>query len=330
METKESARHRWPSILLSLGVGSWLLTPKQKACPFCGGKDRFVFDDKHGHGDYFCRQCGPGDGFQFLMKFHSWDFLHAVSEVARVLGSATPPKATYYRRGLIKRQDVTQLWTEARQIKRNDPVDRYLRSRQISPDDLQIAVPHWAKGLRFTSRMWHAPTRRFVPCMLGMFRDTKGDIGTIHRTYLADVSPRRMFLPCSIPKGGAIHLGEVHTTMGVAEGIETALAASMLFKMSVWACATEGLLRAWQSPEGVKHIWIFGDNDKSLVGQSAAYDLGKRLVRNGCEVTVQIPHEPDWDWNDVLKIEGGPDLSQLRLPDRPAEHPSKSISDASA
>lgn len=319
METKEAARRRWPNILLALGVGSGWLTNKPQGCPFCGGKDRFVFDDRNGNGDYFCRQCGPGDGFKFLMKLYGWDFPHTRAEVERVLGS-TQPK-TYVRRGLVRRQDVAQLWTDARQIKRDDPVDHYLRSRQISPDDLQIVTPFWAKGLRFSARMWHAPMRRCVACMLGMFRDADGEIGTLHRTYLADVKPRRMFLPCSIPKGGAIRLGEARDTMGVAEGIETALSAALLFKMPVWATTSERLLREWSPPPDVKNVVVLGDNDTNHVGQSAAYHLACRLSLRGYQVNVQIPDVKGWDWNDVLKNEIETDryqlaVSELRAPDR--------------
>jgi putative DNA primase/helicase len=317
MTTKEAAHRRWRAILPALGVPLGLLDKKAQPCPFCGGTDRFVFDDKHGNGDYFCRQCGPGNGFVLLEKLNGWDFKRTADEVDRIIGAIGPPKTTYVKRGVIRREDVSQLWTDARQIKRRDPVDAYLRSRSISPDDLQIAVPFWAKGLRFTSRMWHAPTRKFLPCMFAMFRTADGDLGTIHRTYLTDVEPRRMFLPHAVPKGGAIRLGEPRAAMGVAEGVETALAAALISKMSVWAVTSERLLRDWIPPPDVKHITVFGDNDANYVGQAAAYALANRLVLKGHEVVVAIPSEPGWDWNDVLRIEGGPDLSQLRLFDKP-------------
>jgi putative DNA primase/helicase len=40
----------------------------------CGGKDRFRFDDKEGHGTWICTHCGAGDGFSLLMKVMGIDF----------------------------------------------------------------------------------------------------------------------------------------------------------------------------------------------------------------------------------------------------------------
>jgi putative DNA primase/helicase len=313
-DSKTAALGRWRDILAALGIPRDFLNGKHQACPMCGGKDRARWDNKGGHGSYFCNQCGAGDGFRLLQQFHGWDFPHAAREVDRVLASGLP-KTVFIKRGLIKRQDVAQLWTEARQIKRGDPVDQYLRSRDISPDDLQVVVPYWAKGLRFSARMWHAPSRKFITCMLGMFRDADGEIGTLHRTYLADVEPRRMFLPCAIPRGGAIRLGEARETMGVAEGIETALSAGLLFKMSVWATTSERLLREWSPPPDVKHVVVFGDNDKNYVGHYAAYHLACRLAMRGYRVDVQIPDVKGWDWNDVLKNEITTERYQLALPE---------------
>ena len=45
-DTKARAFGRWRSILPALGVGANFLSKKAGPCPFCGGTDRFVFDDK--------------------------------------------------------------------------------------------------------------------------------------------------------------------------------------------------------------------------------------------------------------------------------------------
>jgi putative DNA primase/helicase len=138
-----------------------------------------------------------------------------------------------------------------------------------------------------------------------------------------------MFVPFSVPRGGAIRLFEADVCMGVAEGIETALSASLLFKMPVWACANEGLLRAWVPPAGAQRITIFGDNDSSFVGQSAAYHLAWRLGRAKYHVRVEIPPSPDWDWNDVLQneieTERHPNLPTLRAQDRSARSAGQSV-----
>ena len=152
-----------------------------------------------------------------------------------------------------------------------------------------------------------------MPCMITQFCDADGKPKQIHRTYLtedgrkAEVEPCRMFMPGQLPKGGAIRLGEAHETIGIAEGIETALSARWLHRLTVWATTTAGLLEAWQPPKNAKRVLVFGDNDDSHTGQAAAHALAKRLIieakRDGIERAVEVRLPPDigTDWNDVLE-----------------------------
>ncbi|MBF0098937.1 MAG: hypothetical protein HQM04_09635 [Magnetococcales bacterium] len=86
----EQARGHWPSILLSLGASQENLANKHRSCPFCGGKDRFRFDDKDGQGTFICNQCGAGDGFEYAARLLNLDcktdFVKVVDTVADVLG----------------------------------------------------------------------------------------------------------------------------------------------------------------------------------------------------------------------------------------------------
>jgi putative DNA primase/helicase len=135
----------------------------------------------------------------------------------------------------------------------------------------------------------------------------------LHVTYLtkdgqkADVIPNRKVLPGSLPEGCAIRLAPAAGIMGVAEGIETAISASILFDMPVWACVNASLLAKWIPPEIAKFVYVFGDNDLTYTGQAAAYKLANRLAvqfRRG--VAVAIPDLPETDWNDIHKIKRGP------------------------
>lgn len=83
---------RWDFILPSLGIPDQYLNPRRHGpCPVCEpgkptGRDRYRFTDHKGKGSYFCSQCGPGSGFDLLMRWHGWDFKQAADEVRRVLG----------------------------------------------------------------------------------------------------------------------------------------------------------------------------------------------------------------------------------------------------
>jgi len=69
----------------------------------------------------------------------------------------------------------------------------------------------------------------------------------------------------------------------------------------VWAVLGDSFLRAWNPPAEVSRVIIFGDNDKSMAGQAAAFECARRCVSAGKKVEVRIPESLGDDWNDVLK-----------------------------
>ena len=75
--------------------------------------------------------------------------------------------------------------------------------------------------------------------------------------------------------------------------------------MPLWAALNAGKLAQWQPPQNVRHVLVFGDNDKSLAGQHAAWSLAYRLKTEGLDVEVRLPDEIGTDWNDVLMSEVG-------------------------
>lgn len=87
--TRDQARGQWRNILSLLGIEQKYLRGKHCPCPICGGKDRYRFTDYKREGGYICNQCGAGDGFVLLMKFHGWDFATAAKAVDGVIGRRT-------------------------------------------------------------------------------------------------------------------------------------------------------------------------------------------------------------------------------------------------
>ena len=137
----------------------------------------------------------------------------------------------------------------------------------------------------------------------------QGQKAALHRTYLdtlgnkAEVStPRKMM--GTMPVGAAVRLMPYTDTLGIAEGIETALSASILHGVPTWAALNAGLLADWTPPANVETVFIFGDNDFSYTGQAAAYALGQKLRARGLRVIVELPIRTDTDWNDVLNEKG--------------------------
>lgn len=304
----DRARGRWPGILAAIGVPSKSLRNKHGPCPMCGGKDRFRFDDKGGNGTFICSQCGAGKGVEFVKLFLGVDFKRAAEEIEKHLPNAAvmPTPKGQREDDQKKRDDMNALWKRAKPITLDDAAGRYLNQRlglTEFPSTLrQVADERYVEAGQRSS--WHpAMIARVDPS--DEARDT-GERAALHRTYLtidgfkADVgSPRKMM--GSMPTGAAVRLMPCETTLGIAEGIETALAASILFNVPVWAALTADLLQAWEPPAGVETIMIFGDCDVSLTGQAAAYGLGRRLKAKGKSVFVELPERMGTDWNDIIQ-----------------------------
>lgn len=292
--TEMAAQGRWREVLLALGIPMEVLNGKNQPCPMCGGKDRFRFTDVKGNGNYYCNQCGAGWGVTLLMGVHGWDFKHAADEVDKIIGNFERPPPPREQRSLppMKFDHVS--------ISRDDPVARYLAARGVT----DISGP-WPQSLAYVKAMKHKPNDVMCRGMVAAFCDADGHPATVHRTFLtshgqkAPVTPCRMFVPGPVPSGGAIRLFDAAETMGIAEGIETALSAAIIFSTPVWAACSDQLLAKWQPPPEAKRIVIFGDNDASYAGQAAAYALAKRLVTE-LAVDVKIPEVEGLDWNDVL------------------------------
>lgn len=83
-ETVSAARGHWPQLLPALGIH--VRINHHTACPMCGGKDRFRFDNKEERGTWFCNQCGAGDGLALVQKTFSIEVTDAAARVADAIG----------------------------------------------------------------------------------------------------------------------------------------------------------------------------------------------------------------------------------------------------
>jgi putative DNA primase/helicase len=291
---------RWESILTSLGVAPEVLTGKHGPCPMCGGKDRFRFDNKEGRGTWYCSHCGAGDGFKFLLLSNNWTFPQAAREVERVLGMSREDAPRSDFTDEQKRQALRRAWKQSAPIAAGDPVWEYLRGR--------TGIEFLPDGIRYHRALPYGDS--LYPAMLGVVTMPDGKPSTMHRTWLdgkggkAPVDQPKKVMSGTI-KGGAIRLAPIAECLGIAEGIETALAASVLFGMPVWAAISANGVQQWEPPAGVSSVIVFADNDENFVGQNAGYALAQSLVRKGMKAEVRIPALVGTDWADVYIDERG-------------------------
>jgi|SRR5581483_4167344 len=280
----ERARGQWPAILAAANVPEHVLDGKHHPCPKCGGKDRFryVRDDE---GGFFCGDL-RGDGVKLLQHVKDLDFRAAAELIESVIGKGEwkpEPRDTY----------ALQLRKIAQRVKRS----RYLESRGLE----MPAALQFAEGVEYRDEDGNV-TGKYAAMLAPVTRN--GQFLTYHVTYLQDghkaaLDKPRKILPGPGNAGASVALYPPAAMMGVAEGIETAIAAKMIHNMPVWSALNTSLLKAWQPPSIARHVFIFGDNDPHYAGHAAAWTLAHRLAKAGLKVDVRIPIHCA-DWNDAL------------------------------
>jgi putative DNA primase/helicase len=298
-KTSKAAHGKWPAILQHLaGLDEKQLSGKHAHCPMCTGKRSFRFDDKDGEGGWICSHCGAGKGFKLLQAVTGWDFSKAAAEVDQIVGNlqAAPVRTGPTDEEIV--QALRRVQNLRRPITPDGPVAAYLRGRGLEVN------PTLAQALLYdidSGQKW--------PTMVAKFVNAEGKPVTWHRTFLTQdgqkapiESPRKVMTCLGEMNGGAVRLAPAGPLMGVAEGIETAMSASILFGIPVWATLNAGMMECWQPPPQCQEVVVFGDNDANYTGQAAAFGLAKRLSlrKNPLKVQVEIPAKVGADWSDVL------------------------------
>lgn len=208
-------------------------------------------------------------------------------------GSETAPSPA--DPGARHRAAAERLWSAALPI-RGSPAETYLRSRRLA-----LAV----SDLRFHPRTPYGRGAQaiFRPALLAAVRDDAGLVA-VHRTFLDPRSARLADLPLPKRALGRLGRGAVRlrppreATLGWAEGVESALAATQLTGIPCWATlGTERFARV-ALPRVVRRLVLFLDNDAG--GRRA--EMLAREAHRGSQFVVEgrYPAAEGADWNDVL------------------------------
>lgn len=291
---------KWRGILSELGISVPESPRDHGPCPIENdGKDRFICDDKEGLGTFYCQNCGAGDGWSLVQRTLGLTFMEAVKRVADIVGGIDP-----YEPGKICKKDagpaLRELYKSSVPLNGKDLASRYLRSR-----GLVLAT----KNLRYCDECYEFETKTKMPAMIANIQSSTGEYIGMHRTYLkpdpdnpgkADLKSPKKMMPAKSPlSGGAVRLFDVADCVGIAEGVETAIAATHLFDVPTWACLSTALMEGFVPPEGVRRIVVMSDADANYAGQHSAYELAKKLYSQDYIVDVQVPDANGMDWNDV-------------------------------
>ena len=332
-EVRQRAAGRWLDLLRALAPGlenALERVGRHVPCPMHGGTDGFrLFRDVDQTGGGVCNTCGTfPDGVALLMWVNSWSFPKALRAVAHALGLTAErvpkPRAVPSHRPRPPGRDresvidaLNRVWQQSL-----DPTDHsaaplraYLRRRGLPDASLDEKVVRFHPALGYWQRNDRNKAEligRF-PAMVALVTGADGLPVTVHRTYLttdgrkaAVAEPKKLMgYPGHRLVGGAIRLTAPGPVLGVAEGIETALAVHLRTGMPVWSALSAGLLVRLEPPAGTSRVVVWADRDRSGTGEAAALCLRERLLPQGISVAVRLPPMPipagakGVDWADV-------------------------------
>lgn len=297
---------RWKVILVRFGVPAEYLDGKHHPCPVCGGTDRFRFDDQDGTGSWYCHQHLPkqaGYGLQLVQEVFRCGVPEALHQIAAIIDTIPPALIIPVKNKVDPRPLLNKLWLLSDHLTGSDMVSLYLHSRGL------VLTP---QNVRYDRHCYESDSKKPMDALIARIQNVAGKPIGLQRIYLKDgrkapiLSPKKTMPATESLRGSSIRLffpqSKLFETgvLGVAEGIETAIACAHYFQVATWACINSTLMPSWLPPERIRRIYVFGDNDSNYAGQEAAYRLGHALYSRGFISKVLIPDKPG-DWADVWK-----------------------------
>jgi phage/plasmid primase-like uncharacterized protein len=325
---KNDAFGRWSSILTTVAPGAFdeaiAVAPRHTACPKKGGRDGFRLDRSfRNKGVAYSNSYGTlRDGFELLAWYFDVPVREAFLMVSEVLGGNSvvmqaPVVPVEQKKGdynsVIKLWNAASPYVQAIGSKGLNAARLYFQSRGLREDFLKNKAIRYVDNLIYEKNADGTFTR-FCGFVCSV-RNAKGELETLHKYFLTEdgkkapvANPRKLM---GVSKSGNIsgsfiNLFEVGEIIGVAEGLETALAAYQLTQVPTLPVLNTNGMEKFVVPNGVKTVVIFADKDVSEAGQKASNSLRKRLMADGVNAIRVMPKESipintkSIDWNDVL------------------------------
>ena len=300
-------------------------------CPLCGGTNRFAINPrklgKNGkHGLFLCRQCREGgDVIDFERFLRGTKFKDAVKDLsgAAIVEEDPGEAARRARRWAFCRAVVEETVFGLRPIL-GSPGEIYLRDQRA----IDTSLPAIRRALETTTAVgWHPsvyfsqtdPDEPFhelhgrrLGCIIGIMTDpTTGErLGPISRTYLLD--SKKIGKAKTLKRAENERMGVVRVSpdsdirrLGVAEGLETALALLEMGGVPMWSTGSEGVMRGIPVIDDVDELLIGADNDARGPGERGASERAGRALRArwlgaGRKAPLFMPPGFKTDFNDVL------------------------------
>lgn len=315
IKTVDFFQGRWAEAFAFYGL-PFVVSMSHSECPLCS-KRNYRIDNKQGSGSWICT-CSSGYPIQLFMELTGKDFAEVAGELDKEFGNYIPeiPRGEFVEQKEFVPSKQQQILTRFSSIGRIEktPVAEYLNSRGI------YTMP--TSSVKFSKAEYDSATGRSYQTMYSIATDDKMNIIYLHKTFLEngkkveDIANKKIYsaldnkVVCTScgntsSQSCAIRLFEAGDTLGIAEGIETALSATQLSKVPCWSVMNVSIMKAFKAPSGVKTLIIFADNDSHGAGLAAAMICAnKNILANNDINTVFVRWNEDYsiDFNDMLKM----------------------------
>lgn len=264
------------------------------------------------------------EGIDMLMWVNDWPFTKVYDELEAWLGEKPDHYLVHRKKEKTPRLDeknlrrwLNKIWQEALPLDHKDafPARAYFDNRQIKKAALASGDLKFHPEINYTDYQ-----RRFLgkfAAVLSLVRNNRGCPVAIFRTYLSDEGFKLNLGEPNVAKkstpaidrypGRQVRLfAPSEGVLGVAEGLETALAVYQAKQFPVWPMLSSTNLQQFVPPDGVHTVLNFVDKDRSQAGEKSAAILRKKLKAKGTRVVDLLPPAPileadkGVDWADQL------------------------------
>ncbi len=292
MKTLDAIKDRWDMVLDHYNLA--LTGNRHILCGLCGKKKMRItmFGDNC---SYICT-CSNGSIINYLMEINGQSFVELANDIDSIIGN-THDKTEQIQ---IPRQQQKTL-SNLRDYRGTD-TEIYLQGRGIE-NMPEMSISHSDNEQHYDSE---GNKDGLYPAMIAKITDSLSlEVLQIHITYLKNGKKfdRKVkgIASATDYKTPCVRLFPVGKTLGIAEGIETALSAHGLYETPVWATVNSGFMRRFRAPKGVTELIIFADNDKTGTGHAAAFECAKSNLhaKNDVYKVTVIWTSEIGDFNDL-------------------------------
>lgn len=300
-EVTAAATDRWPDILGFIGVSVPASPRTHTACPACGGKDRFRFDD-NGRGSHFCNQCGAGDGLDLIAKVRCCDITTAAQLAADALGidyrTAKMQEVTSQRKSLSATKEQKSALDQEQHTKF---ADRYRKlGQKVTFGESPYLQSKGLEGFTFS----------ILPDG-GLLLPLRDESGEVVAAQTISPSGEKRLIAGSAKKGSFYTINAVETPpcILIAEGLATALSAHQMRPNALAVAAIDaGNLLPVAQVLRVSHpdaqIIIAADNDLAEGAKNVGIEHAEKAALAVAGWVSAPPTDKKADWDDYRQQHG--------------------------